>query len=117
MVLFTKCNVDTDKPVLVVVLSPLRFIGGPTRQGRTGGIQGSWYPERSLSLITMVGVPVEYSLADIGMRTRKLVICMECDREAYCVKLIEEVWTTQRVDQWVYWFNKPSSREKVPNID
>ena len=51
------------------------------------------------------------------MRTRQLVICMECDREAYCVKLIEEVWPTQRVDQWVYWFNKPSSREKVPNID
>ena len=44
VVLFTKDNTDADKPVPVVILSPVRFIGGPTRQKRTGIIQGAWYP-------------------------------------------------------------------------
>ena len=38
VVLFTKDNIDSDKPVLVVNLPPVRFIGDPIRQGRTGSI-------------------------------------------------------------------------------
>ena len=76
MVLFTKDNMGADKPVPVVILPPVRFIGGPTRQGRTGSIHVYWDPERSVSVITTVGIPVEEDLDDIGMKTRNLVIHM-----------------------------------------
>ena len=42
VVIFTKENMDADKFVPVVNILPVRFIGGPTRQVRTGSIQGSW---------------------------------------------------------------------------
>ena len=45
VVLFTKENTDADKPVPVVNLPPVRFIGGPTSQGRKGSIYGCWDPE------------------------------------------------------------------------
>ena len=67
MVLFTKGNMDIDKPVPVVILGPVRFIGGPTWQVRTGIIKGSWYPEISVTVITTVGIPVEEALDDIGI--------------------------------------------------
>ena len=79
VVIFTKDHVDADKPVPVVILSPVSFIGGSTRSGRTGSIQGSWDPERSAVVITMVGTPVEKDLADIGMKNRNVVIHMKCD--------------------------------------
>ena len=44
MVIFTKENMGSDKPVPVVILPPVRFIGRPTIQGITGRIQGSWDP-------------------------------------------------------------------------
>ena len=65
MVIFTKDNIDADKPVPVVNISPVRVVGGPTRHGITGIIQGDWYPERSVSVITMVGVPVDEDFDDI----------------------------------------------------
>ena len=34
VVLLTKCRVDADKPIPVVNLPPVRFIVGPTSQGR-----------------------------------------------------------------------------------
>ena len=44
VVLFTKYNMGADKPVLVIILPPVRFIGAPTRQVITGSKQGSWDP-------------------------------------------------------------------------
>ena len=44
VVLFTKENIDVDKPVLVVNLPPAIFIGAPTRQARTGIILVAWDP-------------------------------------------------------------------------
>ena len=79
MVLFKKDHIDSDIPGPVVILPPVRFIGAPRRQGRTGIIQGSWDPEISLSVITTVWIPVEEALVDIGMKTKNLVIHMECD--------------------------------------
>ena len=36
VVLFTKYNIDADKPVQVVIILRVRFIGGPTSQGKQG---------------------------------------------------------------------------------
>ena len=49
---------DADRPTQVVNLPPVRFIGAPTIQRRTGSIQGAWEPERLLAVITTVGEPV-----------------------------------------------------------
>ena len=117
MVILTKYNIDTYKPVPVVNIPPMRFIGGLTRQGRTVSIHGSWEPEISVAVITTVGVPVEEALDDIGMKAINVVINMECDGEAYWVKSLGELWTTQSVDQWVVWITNPSSVEEVPNTD
>ena len=78
MVLFTKENVDKDKHVTLVNLLPVRFTGGLKRQVIKGKIQGTWYPEILVDVITAVGVPVEEALANIGMNTIKVVIRMEC---------------------------------------
>ena len=64
---------DADKPVPVVDLPPVKFIGITTNQGITGNIQGDWYPEL-VAVITTVGVPVEEDLAYIGMKSRNVVI-------------------------------------------
>ena len=91
MVLFTKDIMDADKSVPVVNIPPVRFIGGPTRQVRTGSMQGYWDPEISVAVINMVGIPLEEALDDIRMKNRNVVIHMECDGEAYWVKLLGEV--------------------------
>ena len=44
VVIFTKYNIDTDKPVLVLNTPPVSFIGVPTSQGITGSIQRSCDP-------------------------------------------------------------------------
>ena len=49
---------DADKPGPVVNLPPVKFIGGPTKQGITGNVQGAYYTEISVALIATVGVPV-----------------------------------------------------------
>ena len=60
---------------------------------------------------------MEEALDNIAMKTRNVVIHMECDGEAYWVKSLGEVWPTQGVDQWVDWLTNPSSEEELPNID
>ena len=82
MIIFKKENMGADKPVSVVILPPVRFIGGPTSKLITGIIKGSWDLERSLYVINMVGIPVEESLAYIVMKTINVVIHMVCDGEA-----------------------------------
>ena len=73
---------DAEKPVQVVIIPPVKFIGGPTSQLRTVSTQGSWDPEISVAMITAVRIPVEEALADIGMKNRNVVIHMECAGEA-----------------------------------
>ena len=74
VVLFTKDNMEADKPVPVVNISAVRFIGDPSKKGRTGNIQGAWVPDWSLAVVAAVGVPVEEKLSDIGMNARRAVI-------------------------------------------
>ena len=76
MFIFRKKSMDVDKPVPVVNISPLSFIGDPENQGRTVNIQGAWDPEISVAVINTVGVPVEKSLGDTGINSRKVVICI-----------------------------------------
>ena len=42
VVIFTKYNMESDKPVPVLNLPPVRFLGVPSKQVRTGNIQGVW---------------------------------------------------------------------------
>ena len=42
MVLFTRYNMDADKPVPVVNLTLVRFMGVPKRHTRSGIIQVIW---------------------------------------------------------------------------
>ena len=74
----------TDKLVPVTSLPPVRFISGPKKQGRTGNIQKAWDPDRSASVVTDVGVPVEESLSNIGMNTRSasfiMWLCVRLDK-------------------------------------
>ena len=62
MVLFTKDNMDADKHIPVVNIPPVRFLGGPSKQVRTGNIQGAWYTYILVAVIMSVGVPVEEAL-------------------------------------------------------
>ena len=98
---------DEYKPVPVVFLPHLRFIGVTTRHVRTGSVQGSWDPERSASIISTVGIPVEEALADIGIKIINVVIHMECDGESSWVKSLGELWPTEKIYQWVYWLTNP----------
>ena len=79
MVIFTKENIYVDKPVPVVNIPTVRFIGAPPRQVITETIQVVWDSEISVAMITMVGLPVEEALADIGMKAINVVIHMKCD--------------------------------------
>ena len=88
VVLSTIENMDSDKTVPVVNITPVRFIGKFTRQGRAGSTQGAWDPEILVAVITTVGVPVEEDLDDIGMKATHVVIHMDCDGEASWVKFI-----------------------------
>ena len=54
--LFTIYNMDSDKPVPVLNLPPVIFIGGP---------------DRSLSMVMDMGVSVDEALLEIGMNTRR----------------------------------------------
>ena len=64
----------------------------------------------------MVGVLVEEVVDDIGIKAKKVVTHTECDDEESWVRLLEEVWLTQKVDQCVDWITNPSSEEEVKNI-
>ena len=74
VVILTKDNMDAYKPVPVVILPPVRFIYRQTSKVTKGIIQGVWDPEIPVAVITMVWIPVEEALADIGMKTRNVVI-------------------------------------------
>ena len=50
---------------------------------------------------------MEEALADIVMKTRNVVIHMECAGEASWVKYLREVCTTQSVDKWVDCLTNP----------
>ena len=86
VVLFTKENMNADKPFLVVNIPPVRFIGGPISQGIIDRIQVSWYPKIFVAVITTVGVTVEEALDDIVIKAIKVAINMECGGEASWVK-------------------------------
>ena len=58
---------------------------------------------------TTVDVPVEESLADIGMKVINVVIHMECGGELSWVNSLGEIWPTQSMDKWVDWLTNPSS--------
>ena len=44
MVLFAKDIMDMYKPVILLNLPHVKFIGGPTNQLITGNTQGAWNP-------------------------------------------------------------------------
>ena len=79
VVLFTKGKMEADKPITVVNLPPVRFIGAPIKLGRTVNIKGERYPDISVTVVTAIGVPVEEALSDIGMNYRRSVIHLYCD--------------------------------------
>ena len=56
-------------------------------------------------------------MADIGIKTRNVLIYMECDGESSWLKFLGEVWPTQSVYQWLDCLTNPSSEEEVPNIN
>ena len=86
VVLFKKDNMDAYQPVLVVNITRMSFIGGPSNKGRTGNIQGAWDPDRSVAVVIDVGVPAEEALSYMVMNARIAVICLECDCEEYWLK-------------------------------
>ena len=47
---------DADKPVTVLNLPPVRFIGGPSNQLIKGNIQGAWELYISVAVVTAVVV-------------------------------------------------------------
>ena len=82
MDVFKKDNMYADKPIPMVNLPHVRFIGGPTKELIIYSIQVSWEPEILVDIITTVGVPVEEALDDIGMNSINMVIHMEFDGES-----------------------------------
>ena len=68
----------------------MRFIGGASKQGRAGNIQGLWYPDRSIVVITSVGVLVEESLSKIVINYRRAVIRLEFVGEGEWINSLEE---------------------------
>ena len=87
MILFTKESMDEDKPVPVINILPVNFTGGPINQGITGNTKVTRDQEISVSVITMVVVPVEEDFYGIIIKYRKVSICMECDGKASWVRL------------------------------
>ena len=58
-------------------------------------------------MITVVGVPVEEALADIGMKDINIVIHMDFYGEASWVKYLGELWKTHIVDQLLDCITNP----------
>ena len=59
---------------------------------------------------------MEEDLADILMKSRKVVIHMDCGGKVSWVRSLGEVLTSKIVDQWMYWLINSSSVEEVPSI-
>ena len=89
VVIFTKENTDTYKPVPVVNIPSVRFIGGPSKQGSIENVQGYWDLDRSAEVITAVDVPVDWVLSDIGMNSRRAVVRLECDGDEEWINSLE----------------------------
>ena len=106
-VLLSKETLYTDKPILVVNLQPLKFVGGTVNQGRTGKIKGYWDPDISVAVVIVVGVRVADFLYGIIMNARIAVICLKFNCEEDWKNSLEEGWRFQSVDQWVKWITSP----------
>ena len=65
---------DTDKPTPVGNILPLRFVGGPTIQGRIGRLQLAWELKILVAVVMAVGIPTEEALSDTGMNTSRALI-------------------------------------------
>ena len=50
---------DSYKPIIVLEILPLRFVGGHTNHLIKGNIQGEWDPKISISVVPVRYVPVE----------------------------------------------------------
>ena len=79
MVLLTKYSTEANKHVTVVNLPLMRFIGGPKNLGITGNIKGAQDTERLVAMIITVGVPVEEDMDDIEIKSKDMVIHLECE--------------------------------------
>ena len=73
----------------MVNLSPLKVTGGPRKKVITDSIHGAWDQDRSLVVVTAVGVPVEEALSDIGMNSRRAVINLAYNCYEDCINTIE----------------------------
>ena len=51
VVIFTRDSMDTDKPISVVNIPPLGFVGGPTNNLIRGNMQVYWDPEIPVSAV------------------------------------------------------------------
>ena len=60
----------------MVNIPPVIFIGGPTKQGITGNIQGAWDLDKSVAVVTFMCVTVEEALSYIGINSRIEVISL-----------------------------------------
>ena len=67
----------------------------------------AWDLDRSLAVVTAVGVPVDEALEDIVRNARREVINLECDCEEDWLNPLEEGWLIQSMDQWVECLNRP----------
>ena len=56
VLIFIKESLDSDKPILVVILPPLKFAGGTSNQGIKGNMHGALYPDISVAVVIAVGV-------------------------------------------------------------
>ena len=55
-------------------------------------MQGAWDPEILVSVSMDVGVPVEDDLSDIGMHSKRAVICLERGFEEDWLRSFGEWW-------------------------
>ena len=80
-------------------------------------MDNAWDLDRSVAVVTAVGVPVDEALEDIGRNARREVIHLKCDYEEDWLNPLEEGWLIQSMNQWVEWINRPDTEDEVPNID
>ena len=110
VVIIIEVIMDTEKHIPVGTQIPFIFLGGPTNQGIIGIIQGSWYPEVSVSVITVMGVTVKYPLRDIGMIGRKKAVNLEFYCDAYWIRSFRYLHPIHIVDQWVLCLTRSDTK-------
>ena len=79
-------KMDIEKPITVVNIPSLGFVGDPKNQGRTCIMNVFWEPQLMVVVVIIVGIPVEEALVDIFMNSRNLVVNLElyCDKACKC---------------------------------